>query len=1330
MSTYTGNAQSHAFFGKGVSRYTRLLKALDPNFVRLDDRELHELLAFVTDYAELVRFYDTNDEIDGDWSSFLTVNVSVILAGIISTDLDKLDKEHNQLIKNYFASQEEKAKLLTINHQFEDIYALAQSFDKWLTQFSKITLLGQDFESQVEAEYFNILQEKVKDSVQTLYAYASGSTMKEMKRPKAFLQDFSEFHSWWKLDTVAAEDIFIGSSLPEKLHSAFLKLRILYKSLQSALTYLVYHFKSYFDKSLVAKSDHGPHIGLLITFLQIFKHIQEDFNKISDRYLRYYYTDVLKQEPKPFKPDQVHVNMDIGTEERYILPKGAQVSGGIDEQGEDIVYQTTHEVELTQAQVKELKTIFVSRRDDLDTSQYDLVTDIYAAPNADSLDGHGADFNKDSQPWPLFGEEQEYKPEGSENMAKARLGWAISSNTLYLAEGNRDLSIKLEFEKESTRIYKRLLLDIQSRINEFRKSNDEPMLSLEETFYERVFNQIGERRSFRIYLSSENGWYEVDANTMAIRAVGTGDWKEDTSVDTIDKTLDVLDALEIKCKIPAEAPAIIGFDPSLHGQDSFEEGMPVAKIVINDQKQPFCYSFLRDLRLLGMELSCKVDRLRKMTLFNDNGMISGSRNIALFGPDPSVGSTFLINAPEIFKKQLEHITFKMQWRDIPNTVEEYRSHYLGYPEDYNPSEYRVHISALSHGDFHPSLESEELTFSLFGENRDDPSEDLPPYYPIDRSTLILDDEKVKRLKLEPDPYSSELDFYDSTVDNGVIKLELKSPDHAFGHAVYQNAFAEAVTNNAQMDKEEDKPIPNSPYTPNLKSLEIGYSSRVYISVQQGDSGSTERLYHLHPFGTENTYSRGRCYRPEILPRYDADGYLFIGLEGIKAPESISMHFQLSNKHTKSFIDFVAPKIRWSVLVRNEWRALDERDVLRDTTDDFTKSGIVSLQLPRAISKNNSILNDKLSWLKVEVEGDTELLSHALSIHTNAVLLERLDDEEQLKVLAPHTLNGMAGGNGAISGVSQPYESFGGRSAESAEDFFSRVSERLKHKNRAISHGDYERLVINEFDEVHQVKCLSYSTNPLPEDFVQASKNLKKDEEDSRTGIAHLDGLSIVVVPRKSKYIDLDTPKFNFKKLERIQDYLKARTSPFVKMRVVNPVYEYIRVLAKVKFIDGHNNGSSIQRLHSDIRSFIAPWLDDSHRLIEIGGQLNENVLQDFIKGLDYVKFLTRFSILHIVEENGLFKLQDTAEEENSSVIYARPWGIFIPDADHEFDIIDREDEENPERRIDTETVIRFQDRLNILGMKKYIKIINPTIKKKEVEAPKKEKEIYQVSIKR
>jgi len=215
----------------------------------------------------------------------------------------------------------------------------------------------------------------------------------------------------------------------------------------------------------------------------------------------------------------------------------------------------------------------------------------------------------------------------------------------------------------------------------------------------------------------------------------------------------------------------------------------------------------------------------------------------------------------------------------------------------------------------------------------------------------------------------------------------------------------------------------------------------------------------------------------------------------------------------------------------------------------------------------------------------------------------------------------------------------------------------------------------------------------------------------------------VVIPKKQKYIQNNTPKFSLNQLLRVQGYLSKLVSKFTKINVVNPLYEYVRVYGNVKFIENHNNGVTLGRLIDDIDNFISPWLKNDNELIQIGGTLNENVLQNFIKGIPYVKFFTKFSILHIVEEDGIFKLQDTAANvESISIIKTRPWGVLLPDTTHEIDMVEFEEEEEPHSKVNADEVIRFQNKVNILGENKYIKIKNP-LKEREIEDDRAEKEI-------
>jgi len=191
-----------------------------------------------------------------------------------------------------------------------------------------------------------------------------------------------------------------------------------------------------------------------------------------------------------------------------------------------------------------------------------------------------------------------------------------------------------------------------------------------------------------------------------------------------------------------------------------------------------------------------------------------------------------------------------------------------------------------------------------------------------------------------------------------------------------------------------------------------------------------------------------------------------------------------------------------------------------------------------------------------------------------------------------------------------------------------------------------------------------------------------------------------VVPGANYASEEMTPKVNYKTLLTIQEFLESHASPFVKIQVINPVYEFIRVICSVKFTEGNNNGYSLERLKNDIRSFICPWLSDQNSYLEIGGSLKLDGVVNFVKGLPYVQFVTRFAMLQFYisdEETGEYSYHHTADpnltwEQRETVEATKPWAVLIPDNDHQFEIISREIEMAPEfhRR-----PVSFQNRVQI-----------------------------------
>jgi hypothetical protein len=1313
MKALTEN--SNSFFGHGVSQTSRMPIALDPEYVKLDDRGLSELLSFSASLGEHINFFNLENDKDGDWSSFFHSNISVILATIISYDIDKSEKKYNNLVSSFMRDHDISAKEKYFVELFALNYEILKQFDLWFSRVSKTNKVDKNFEHQIEAELYNIIQEKLAFSCLRLKSYFLSAIKKSIFK-KAPNLDFDSFNPIWELGNATEDDIYFGKTKLEQITSGTLQLRLVFRNLSQTLKYCIFHFEKYFYRSLRVKQDHSPNIALFITFLKLFNYIQKDFNNLSKKLLKFYYEKYLHLHSLGSVPDQLFVCFELAPmTTRHHLAQQTLLDAGLDQFGNPLIFEIVEPLEVTKAKIKELKTIYSSRVDDLDTSHYKLISHLYCADVANSKDGEGKVALSEHEEWPLFGDEQEYKPDDQVSMKSAEIGLAISSPVLELNEGKREVTATFNFIPETTRIFKRLVIDIYQKVNA-EKEPDEPRSSIEDVFYGRIFNQIDATRNIKIYLSGRKGWIEVDANTISIKADGSDSWGFDDTVN-IEDTLEVLNALTFNFTLPVPAAPVVNFDPTVFPDEKFEANQPVMKIVLNDRKQPFSYSFLYALEVHDVNLRVNVTGIKNIQLYDDDRNVLATRGYLPFGFQPMLGSTHYIGSTELFKKPLKNVDINVKWDKMVKNVLDYKENYKGYKDDFNPAEVTLRFGALMDYEFATDYD-ESLEFPLFTTTDGDP--DCHDQTLLDKSEFHLTEHAFDNLLFEPDVDIPDINPLNDNTRSGYFQIEMIGPDHTMGHASYQQAVNDAVSRNIE-NPQAGIDIPKDPVTPHVREIVINYEAEAHFNVAYGDVDKPEKLFHIHPFGIETSYEDGSPIKSSLMPKYVEDGFLFIGLENVNAPESLSLYFELSSKRSKIATLNTIPQISWKYLMDNHWYPFSDSQILSDGTEGFTQSGIVKLQLPMELLEGNSILNEELCWISVSVTGDTELLCEAILVKENGVLAQRVLNENEVFIegepMAPNSIKGLLNNQAQITNVVQPFESFGGKTHETDNEFFCRVSERLRHKNRAVTHWDFERLVLQEFPNIKQVKCLSFLTNPLEDgEEIAFDKYLNIEEErEDITGIKFRSGISIVAIPKKKLYAENNTPKFSLNQLLRIQTYLSHLVSKFTKISVVNPLYEYVRVFGNVKFIENHNNGVTLGRLMEDINNFISPWLKNENELIKIGGALNENVLQNYIKGLPYVKFFTKFSILHIIEEDGIFKLQDTASNiESISIIKTRPWGVLLPDNNHDIEMVEFEEEEEPMSKVNADEVIRFQNKVNILGENKYIKIKNP-LKEKQQE---------------
>ena len=124
------------------------------------------------------------------------------------------------------------------------------------------------------------------------------------------------------------------------------------------------------------------------------------------------------------------------------------------------------------------------------------------------------------------------------------------------------------------------------------------------------------------------------------------------------------------------------------------------------------------------------------------------------------------------------------------------------------------------------------------------------------------------------------------------------------------------------------------------------------------------------------------------------------------------------------------------------------------------------------------------------------------------------------------------------------------------DFYRRISERLRHKDRAIDLWDYERLVLEAFPSIYKVKCLNH-TQYEPAESQGSGPCSGGVYRELAPG-----HVTLVALPNLRGQVQRDPlkPYTSLGVLSDIQAYLAQRCSGFVQLHVKNPQFEEVRII--------------------------------------------------------------------------------------------------------------------------------------------------------------------------
>jgi hypothetical protein len=258
------------------------------------------------------------------------------------------------------------------------------------------------------------------------------------------------------------------------------------------------------------------------------------------------------------------------------------------------------------------------------------------------------------------------------------------------------------------------------------------------------------------------------------------------------------------------------------------------------------------------------------------------------------------------------------------------------------------------------------------------------------------------------------------------------------------------------------------------------------------------------------------------------------------------------------------------------------------------------------------------WLRALIRQAPESAARTLNLYPQAALATFAPATGELSSYDAHLQTGLPAKTikrlkqrvAAIKSVSQPYPSFGGRASETDAAFFRRCSERLRHRNRAVTPWDFERLVLEQFPEIFKVKCLPHST------------------ADSQ---AQAGEVALVIVPNLRAIASGNPlePRAGEVLMRRISDYVKTGfTSAFATVHVIPPIYERILVEARVAFKSGLDAGYYAGVLNEALRRFLSPWAYEEGQDIVFGARIYKSEILAFMEGRHYVDYITHFQLYH------------------------------------------------------------------------------------------------------
>ena len=122
-------------------------------------------------------------------------------------------------------------------------------------------------------------------------------------------------------------------------------------------------------------------------------------------------------------------------------------------------------------------------------------------------------------------------------------------------------------------------------------------------------------------------------------------------------------------------------------------------------------------------------------------------------------------------------------------------------------------------------------------------------------------------------------------------------------------------------------------------------------------------------------------------------------------------------------------------------------------------------------------------------------------------------------------------------------------------------------------------------------------------------------------------------------------------LAEVEQYIMQRCSAHVDIHVVNPFYERIAIGGVAHFNQGYDHGMYQNKLWQDITTGLTPW-QRGEKDIHFGGRIHSSVIVNLIEQLEYIDYLSDFSVIHYLGPDDLAgkRVDEVVATSNRSIL--------------------------------------------------------------------------------